>query len=220
MSEEKTFEHPSYGMVGLSRVSGRGRLFGSSVDHHHYITLTIHKAVMNRELNNDHYYARDEVIEVALSSAQLSELLTSMNIGHGVPCTIRRMMVGGKYEMIKPPDVMPTTSSTYKRELKERMAEVMKDAEALLEEAQATAEKQAASKTERREIAAKLSNIIMEFRSNMPFIFDQYVERLEKVTAQSKTEIEAFRQFSQECGQAMKKISSSDLPKRIGTEGE
>jgi len=210
-SESQKFEHPSYGMVGLSKVSGRGRLFGSSVDHHHFITLTIHQARMVRELNNDHYYPGEEVMEIALSPAQLSEMLTSMNIGHGVPCTIRRMPVGGQYRMIEaPPKSIPTNAETYVRELKEHVATVIKDAETLLVEAKDVAEKTTANKTERRAVAEKLARVVMELRSNMPFIFDQYVERVEKVSAEAKAEIEAFRQLSQQYVPPSKQLQSMD----------
>lgn len=204
--EEKEFRHPSYGMIGLSRCSGKARLFGSSVDHQHYISLRIHKAKMVRSLNNDHYYAGAEIFEVCMSPLQLSELLTGMNMGHGVPCTLARMPIGGRYEMVEPPPAdVPTTSETYVNEFRQRVSNLVKDAENLAKQADEVAEKTSASKTERRDLSAKLCHVIQEIKHNLPFVLDQYVEQVERVTTQAKAEIESFQQLARLSGKPTQK---------------
>ena len=99
MSDEEPKEkHPAYGMVGFYRVSGNpGRLFGSSLKNHEsYIALRIGTGERIHSNGWDRYYGslRGEHVEVMLSSAQFAELLTSMNVGNGVPCTIAYL--GGK----------------------------------------------------------------------------------------------------------------------------
>jgi len=223
--DEKEYTHPSYGMIGLSRCSGKAKLFGSSVDHQHYILLTICRAKMVRSHNNDHFYAGKEVFQVNMSPLQLSELLTGMNMGHGVPCTLARMPIGGKYEMVDPPDDVGTTSETYIGEFKDRLAKLVREAEALAVKADEVAEKATANKTERREIAHRISHVIQEIKSNLPFVLEQYVEQIEKVTCQAKAEIESFQQLARLSAgaQSQKKLATqvhdhlASCPKCAGT---
>ena len=90
--EEK---HPSYGTVGLSRItsSGGNKLFGSHLEHHHdTMLLRIHSAALMHDLGCDWVHAdMNPLIEVELSPAQFASMLTTTNVGNGVPCTIRRL---------------------------------------------------------------------------------------------------------------------------------
>lgn len=83
-------KHKSWGMVGLARTYGAEReLFGSDVTNHNTIKLTIKHAQKHRELGRDWTMGDDILCEVELSALQFAELLTNMNVGDGVPCTIR-----------------------------------------------------------------------------------------------------------------------------------
>ena len=80
----------SWGMVGFYRNYGSGReLFGSDVTNHNTIRLTVKHAIKHRELGRDWTMGDDIICEVELSALQFAELLTNMNMGDGVPCTIR-----------------------------------------------------------------------------------------------------------------------------------
>jgi len=227
--EEKTFTHPSYGLVGLTRTSGRLNLFGSSVDHLHYISLTIHRAKMVRSMNNDHFYPTKEMMRISMSPLQLSELLINMNVGHGVPCTLARVIgENGRYESVTPPpSSVQSTTETYTSEFKQRMADLVQDAESLVAEADAMAEKTSASKRERREVVSKLSGVIQEIRSNLPFVLDMYVEQVEKVVTQAKAEIESYQHMMQLSGKVTTKsldlkttkgmCPQASCPKCVGT---
>lgn len=83
-------KHKSWGMIGLSRVfySGSRELFGSDVTNHTGITLTIKHAQKSRELGRDWTMGDDMIIRVVLSPNQFAELVSNMNVGDGVPCTI------------------------------------------------------------------------------------------------------------------------------------
>jgi len=193
MEEEKKTTHPSFGMVGLSRVQGSTKLFGSSVDHQHYVTLSVYEASHHRGLHCDHFYAEDPILEIALSPNQLSELLLSVNVGDGVPCTIIRRIVGGKFVGIEPAEKHCSTTETYVTEFKERMKDLSLNARKLVVDASAMAEKASVSKTERRDMASRLSMMVQELESNMPFALEMYIEQVEKVVTQAKAELEAFR---------------------------
>ena len=90
-SKETT--HPAYGIASFHRICGNaGNLFGSSVYCDHYVEMEISSGV---EIDNGSYHSYlssgKPHIRVAFSPAQFAELITSMNIGPGVPCTIKEI---------------------------------------------------------------------------------------------------------------------------------
>lgn len=87
---EKTYTHPAYGCVSLSRItcSPPQQLFGSHAKHSHFISLKIKRAERQSNGDFDFIFGRNELIEIYLSGTQLGDLLTSMNVGERIPCTI------------------------------------------------------------------------------------------------------------------------------------
>ena len=85
--------HPSYGMLGFSRIAKcEGTpLFGTSMQHSNTIVLRLKAASRRRDLNNDWYFGGKELFEVEMSYSQFAELITSIGVGDGVPVTIRRI---------------------------------------------------------------------------------------------------------------------------------
>jgi hypothetical protein len=88
--------HPAFGMIGASRVSVAGGLhngsvlFDSDVAHQQLIRVTLSRAVRKRDGMQDRTHAIRELFEVDMSMAQWASFVSSMNVGDGVPCTIRR----------------------------------------------------------------------------------------------------------------------------------
>ena len=80
--------HPSYGIVGISRISGNTALFESEVKHMYYIALRIKEAERWQDGTKVRVHGRRELIEIYLTEAQFAQLITSANIGDGVPCTL------------------------------------------------------------------------------------------------------------------------------------
>lgn len=92
MENEIKESHESFGMLGFYRSSvTSANLFGSSIKHQHTIRMTLKKAEKGRSLNRDWYSGRGEIVEVEMSQNQFAEMITSMNVGDGVPVTIRRL---------------------------------------------------------------------------------------------------------------------------------
>lgn len=82
--------HESWGVVGFYRNYGSEReLFGSDVTNHNTIRLAIKQAKKQRDLGRDWTMGDNLICEVELSALQFAELLTNMNMGDGIPCTIR-----------------------------------------------------------------------------------------------------------------------------------
>lgn len=63
-NEEKKYEHPSFGMLSLSRIHGKsGYLFGSEIQSDNFIELTLSEGEMNRELSNDWFFCSQTFIQ-------------------------------------------------------------------------------------------------------------------------------------------------------------
>lgn len=91
MDENERMTHPSYGMLGFSRVSGNpGRLYGDPLPGHStFIEMRLQRGHFRpNHLGQDWHHATGEIVTVRLSGEQFARLLTSMNIGSGVPCTL------------------------------------------------------------------------------------------------------------------------------------
>lgn len=87
---ENLEKHPCYGMLGFSRRScPTTPLFGSSIQHRDTICMTLKHGELGRHLNNDYYFGKGIIAEVEMSYSQFAEAITAINVGDGVPCTIR-----------------------------------------------------------------------------------------------------------------------------------
>ena len=96
-----TYHHPSFGMLSFSRAhGGHSNLFGSSIQHRDTIHMVLKEGTVSRDLNEDWYLGGPEIVEVEMSQSQFAELITSMNMGSGVPCTIK--FIKGKDVSLNP----------------------------------------------------------------------------------------------------------------------
>lgn len=91
MFEDKKESHESFGMMGFSRVQCGGdgaALHGSDLKHNTLIRMTLSHGSKKRGLSNDWYHAEGRIAEVEMSQNQFSEMITSMNMGDGIPVTL------------------------------------------------------------------------------------------------------------------------------------
>jgi hypothetical protein len=187
---EKTITHPSFGMVGLSRRSSSGvtPLFGSNIQHQNTITLTIKKAEHNRHLNNDWIHGREQLIEVEMSGSQFSDLITSFNVGDGVPCTIRQF---NHQTYPYPPYENPI--DIFQKEFSAKMKNIGINCKSTVEDAvDMLKNKSAINKSDREFLMNAIDRLVTEISSNVPFVSQQFNESMEKTVAQAKNEIETF----------------------------
>lgn len=192
--DEVVYNDPSFGVACLSRTCGAANLFGSSVNHQHYISLTIRTAKLTRSnLHDDRIYGGEEIVRVAMSAVQLGELLTNMNVSEGVPCTIERRMVDGHYISIKHAPSVVSNKKTFEDEFKEKAEKCSRILEDLIKMSRDLEAKPSTTKAERRELTNKIEKVQTEIRSNMPFMVEQFNECIEKVVGEAKGEIESYR---------------------------
>ncbi len=186
-----TKTHPAFGMARFARISGSsGQLFGSEIEHQSFIRFTLGPGESQWSLHETRYHGplNPRHVEIDFSAAQFAELITSMNIGSGVPCTIRvldNQQIGGfedadnLHEQIKE-DLLADT-----KEIVDTARQLEKQLGTMLDDSKVPKAKQEAL----RALAAK---IVRDLGSNMPFVLDQYQEAAEKVKAKCAAEVDAL----------------------------
>lgn len=183
--------HPAYGIISVSRVSGGVRLFGSKLpQHHNFIRLTIYPGEMRRSFSEDSYGKATvmPIIEVDMSTMQWAQMLTSLNVGEGTPCTIYSHR--GDY-MPKMPD-MDTVTEKGNRDFADNLRETMEDMQADINRAKAILAKDRLTKADRAILAACLENKANSFASSSAFYLERFQEEMDKAATEAKSEVEAF----------------------------
>lgn len=184
--------HPSYGTLAFSRRTGGATpLFGSSIEHRDTIAMTLYHADITRGLHQDSIYGDKLIAEVEMSYSQFAEAITSMNMGSGVPVTIRWTEKDGKI----PPCDFVSKREQFTDEFKEKRKKATEDAQQLIKEVtELFSQKKALTKADKDVILNKLHHLNMDIGCNMDFIADQFNEQMDKTVMEAKGEIEAFMQ--------------------------
>lgn len=185
--------HPSYGTLLFSRKSSGGKtpLFGSSIQHRDTICMTLHHASIERGLNRDWIHGDKVIAEVEMSYSQFAEAITSMNIGTGVPVTVRWTE---KDEKIPPCDFV-SKREQFEDEFKTQRKNATRVSEELIQEVtELFNQKGTLKKADKEEILRKLNKLKMDIGINTDFIVNQFNEQMDKTVMEAKGEIEAFYQ--------------------------
>jgi len=176
--------HPAFAQIVASRVSGDTYLYGSEFKHNHYVTISICKSQLRRDLSNDYHYGHDEMIEVALSEAQWATFVSSMNQGSGVCCTLQRK----DNEMIPQLPETPNMKKQFKAEANETLASATKQLKRLSEQIKESG----LSKKKQSALIMTLEHASRGFGSSMKFVVDQFGEHVENTLESAKIEVEAY----------------------------
>lgn len=180
-THESVETHPAYGVVGITRWQGSGnRLFGSDFVHRVGLTLTIKRAERHRSLSNDWYHGREELIEISLSEAQWSTLVSSVGQGEGVPCTLEHI---GHVRMSIIPEPKESRIKQFGDEMKNRFAGIRETVAALR---QRITEGKGG-----KESLRMLDSIEQAAVSNTTFTAKQFDEHMETTVEHAKAEIHA-----------------------------
>jgi len=190
MKDREEITHPSFGMISISKVYGnKHSFFGSELMVDHWIEIQIKHGEMQRELSNDWFHASDRIpiVTVALTPIQFAELITNMNFGDGMPCTIEDL----NGERIAPYDDKESKKDATHRQFKVRMKEF---AASLIERKKKAADlikKKTLSKDDQHELNMLLDSMTQELSSNIPFFMECFQEVADRVVAEAKGHIEA-----------------------------
>ena len=185
--------HPAYGTAVFHRCQGNpGKLFGSHMENHgSFIGLTISTAERAHDLGRDWIHPDKPVIEVYFSAAQFAQLLTTMNVGEGTPCTIKHLGIGKRVPEI--PDDEKVEHERVVDDFKTGLKDLCKGIDSRIKElSKMLDEKSAINKGDRAKIKGLLEMISREVHANMPFQLESFQESVEKTTVAAKAEIDAM----------------------------
>lgn len=184
-------KHPCYGMLGFSRRSGGAApLFGSSIKHRDTIYMTLKHGELGRHLNNDHYFGKGVIAEVEMSYSQFAEAIAAMNVGDGVPCTIRFTEKDG-YVKDRP---FVSKQEQFEQEFADHLSDIKQEASNTIDEVKEIFGKKSIGKGDKEQILKKIEHLAMQISSNTEFVYRQFNEQMDKTVMEAKGEIEAFCQ--------------------------
>ena len=186
--EEENIKHPAFAQIYFSRVSGGGQKFyGSELPQDHYITMELHNSEISRELTQDRYYNTGvPVVKVRMTSGQFAEMITSMNIGTGVCCTLERRE-GKKVEDL--PEVENRKEFVH-RKFEDRMKDFSSTMVTNKNRVKELTSKKTLSKADQHELNMLVEGMTQEISSNIPFFAKCFQETMDEVVFEAKLEVE------------------------------
>lgn len=191
--ERETFKHPAFGMIGFLRVSGgENTLFGSSIKHNDRIVMRLKHGAQDRHFHEDCYYGHGLITEVEMSYSQFAECISTLNVGDGVPCTIRFTEKDGEIPYIKE---NKSKREQFRNEFSDTILKAMEQVQDQINEIQKSLDdKKSLGIKDRKEIISKLQQVKYNIGSNLDFCVKQFDEQMDKIALEAKGEIEAFCQ--------------------------
>ena len=187
MDGDEILKHESYGQIAFSRITGRAEFYGSELTQDHYIQMEVRNSEIHRGLTGDNYFNTGiPLIKVRLTSGQFAEMITSMNMGTGVPCTIERVK-GIKVEELPQKE---NRKEFVHRMFDERMKQFADKIRDKKNKAKELVQKKTLSKQDIHELNLYLDYLTQEIESNIPFFAKCFQETTDKVVSEAKMEVE------------------------------
>lgn len=122
-----------------------------------------------------------------MSANQFSELITTLNVGSGVPVTIEEVLG----ERIEQCTDMESKKTYTHNQFRQRMAELMVDINKRWKQAEKIIDKKTLTKDDQRELKLFYDKLTTEVKSNIPFFAKCFQEVMDKVVLDAKTEIDS-----------------------------
>lgn len=193
-NEKGTERHPSYALVSFSRCSNAADrpMFGSSVPCSSFIKCTIKAGRRERDLNNEWFFADEPLVEFNMSPAQFADAITNMNVGDGVPCTLRYLKGEDENNEMRKDCPYEPKFDVYEREFKEECRNVNANILNAISKASEMLEAKTIKKADIREVQNLLNQIARDLTSNLPYVQMAFNEYLNKSVSEAKQEITAF----------------------------
>lgn len=201
--------HPAFAQIGVARVSGKTNLYGSDFEHNGFITLTIATSKLERDLSSDWYFDDQQLIKVAMSESQWATLVSSLNVGSGVPCTLEWLIGEGYIPELPTPS---SRASTFGKELQRDFDEAI----ASLDELRASLESSGLPKKKIAEFIAHADRARRSITSSAPYVVNQFDEHMENQVEKAKGEIHGYAMQLMQQGNAGQLLDRPASPISLG----
>lgn len=186
MKDEEVKRHPSYGVIGISRVNGHQHFFGSDTKPDSYIDIRIKRAEQINEIGRSWYFGKERLIELRMTNTQFAEMITSLNQGGGIPCTLEFVAGEGKIEQEKEKEYKV---DFHKRKMSENAQKVLERLNSQIEDATKSIQK--LPKKDQENLNIIFSSLKRDLNQNFPWYMQQYYETMETVAQDIKSNMEA-----------------------------
>lgn len=188
--ENETITHESFGQLSFSRVrcTPPAKFYGSELPQDHYIVMELNNSEIVRQLSYDRYYPTNTptILKLRLSSGQFSDLITSLNTGNGVCCTIEYLN-GKKVEDMPNPE---SRKEFVQRKFEEKMKEFAKTIRDNKTKAANLIKKKTLSKADMHELQMHINHMTNEIEQNIPYFSRAFQETMDEVVFDAKLEVE------------------------------
>lgn len=189
-------EHPAFGQIHVSRVTGHRNLFMVDYPQDGWVELVIERASLNRSGGHDRIYGDQEIMRVALSSVQWAQMLSSMNT-QGVPCTLARYTDPhtGDFMTPKLPDKHVADTETFKNDVRNRADKATKG---ISEAAERLAEimKGPLRKGDLAEVQDLLHTAKMMLASNLTYVVETAEKTIDAAAKHGQAEVDSHIDFA------------------------
>ena len=192
--------HPSYGVIGVSRVSGTQPLFDSDVVHGHFIEITIKEATKHRTgFTHEHVHGDRQLIKIRMSFAQYAQMITTQNVGDGIPCTLHYVKGdekepyatrwGGRPDPPDPEQFIDKFRGVGKERAQKIVDNIDKASDAVMRLLHGTDKP---TKANLKTAADALSYARMDVNNNLPYLMECLEEEMETKLSNAVTEFESY----------------------------
>lgn len=185
-SDSKRYNHPAFGCIEVSRVSGTTTLFGSDFEHHNFISVRVRRAELNRDLNRDWHFGKEEIVEFWLSEAQWATFVSSFSVGSGTPITLA--YVNGEQMPAIP---LRKQEEVFKREKDTKLEGLVKLVDATLADMNTEIGSSLSAK-KKEALTAHLTRLRMELAGNLPFVAKSFDKHMEQSVQRAMVEVEGY----------------------------
>lgn len=192
--------HPSYGIIGVSRVSGQASLFDSDVVHGHFIKITLKEASKHRTgFTHEQIIGNRNLMEINMSFAQFAQFITTQNVGDGTACTIKYVK-GDEQEPYKtkwgnrpdPPDPKPFIDK-FKQVGKDRAQMILDSIDKATEGLKNLFDGiDKPTKTNLKAASDAMSSARQNVQANLPYLMECLEEEMETKFSNAVTEFESY----------------------------
>lgn len=219
MEHETVRSHPSFGMIHAQRTGGKRFLFGSPIEHHSFVKITVYRDAKETVRLHRKWHSPGEVVaELLLSEVQWAEFLTTLNMGTGVPCTLEYTRTGRVEEL---PLILDETN--LQQQMLEDLERTVKQNLREFEQIRELLRKQRTkglNKKELDELATHMTRVVENAPANAAFFAESMVEHVETLVSTAKAEITAFAQNAMlqypQLENRMPSAPALDKPKKEG----
>lgn len=182
-------------MVQFSRRNGHKNLHDVDYPRDGYIVLTIYEGQLSRQHTSDFHGAtnRMPVVELAMSELQYAQLISTMNIGFGIPATFQyRPEPGAKAIHVEMPDPAKTTEEKFSADIKASAKEAADAAREVTAALRELLKGKTINKGSVQAVLEKAEAVQRELTSSLPFIMQRADEDIGDRAARAKVEVAAY----------------------------